>query len=68
MPEPQTITVAVSTPVPIRVTASAPTIISITVVYTGEPAVAPPDGFIFITDADGAILLDADGAYLTEPI
>lgn len=25
---------------------------------------APPHGFVFLTDADGAILTDSDGTYL----
>lgn len=29
-------------------------------------AVAPPAGFVFLIDPDGAILTDADGAYLVE--
>lgn len=68
MPEPQTITVAVSAPAPIRITASAPTIISITVVYTGEPALAPPGGFILLSDGDGSPLTVPVAAYLMEPI
>lgn len=27
----------------------------------------PPPGLIFLVDADGALLVDRDGAFLTEP-
>ncbi|CAN5335658.1 hypothetical protein BH09PSE1_BH09PSE1_08090 [soil metagenome] len=29
---------------------------------------SPPSGFVFLTDPDGAVLFDRDGAWLMEPI
>lgn len=66
MPDPQIIQVTVegATVITARVSGSQ----EIQVVYTGEPLLAPPSGFIFLSDGDGALLLDSDGAYLTEHI
>lgn len=34
----------------------------------GTGGVVAPPGFILLVDYDGAILTDADGAYLMEPV
>jgi hypothetical protein len=47
--------------------ANVPAVAAPIVVPPIDPGPVPPFGFLFLSDFDGALLIDADGAFLITP-